>query len=122
MNMKAAIPLLVVLGIVQIALIVLAIVDIDRRVAVTWDRKWLWILVVVLFGMIGPVVYFAVGRQETSVDEAAGGRSAPAADQPATAADRAATVADVLYGARDESANASPGESAGPPPGQTSAP
>jgi hypothetical protein len=127
-NTTAAIPLLVVLAVVQIALMVLAVVDIDRRAAVTWDRKWLWILIVVLFGMIGPVAYFAVGRKEAAVDEAAGRRSTPAADgspaaeQPATAGDRAATAADVLYGARQESADIAPGENAASPPEETSAP
>ena len=103
-DMKTAIPILIVVAIVELTLIVLAIVDLDRRPVVTFDRKWLWVLVIVLFGVIGPVVYFAIGRQEAAAaEEAAGERSAPAAD-------RATAAADVLYGARDESANASSDE------------
>jgi hypothetical protein len=103
-DMKTAIPILIVVAIIELTLIVLAIVDLDRRPAVTFDRKWLWVLVIVLFGVIGPVVYFAIGRREAAAaEEAAGERSAPAAD-------RATAAADVLYGARDESANASSDE------------
>lgn len=128
MNTKATIPLIVILGILQTALMVLAVVDIDRRAAVTWDRKWLWILIVVLFGMIGPVTYFAVGRKEAAVDEAASRRIAPAAggsptaEGPPPAADRAAIAADVLYGTRDGGDDAAPGENAASPPGEDSAP
>jgi hypothetical protein len=75
----------------------------------------------VLFGMIGPLAYFAVGRKEAAVDEAAGRRSGPAADQPATAADRSATAADVLYGVRDKGADAAPRDSADAGPGESAA-
>ncbi len=49
---------------IQLVLIVVALRDlIGRREAN--GPKWLWALIIVLFGIIGPVVYFTVGRKES---------------------------------------------------------
>jgi hypothetical protein len=86
-----AIVAVVVLALIALALVTAAIVDIVRRPAVLGGQKWVWILVVLLFDLIGPIVYFAVGRV-----------APPAADhgempQDATR-DRATAAADVLCG------------------------
>jgi hypothetical protein len=82
----------IALALIALALVTAAIVDIVRRPAVLGGQKWVWILVVLLFDLIGPIVYFAIGRV-----------APPAADddeegpQGATS-DRAAAAADLLYG------------------------
>jgi drug/metabolite transporter (DMT)-like permease len=56
-------PLLVPLIVIQLGLMIIALVDILRREK-TRGPKWLWILIVVLGEMIGPILYFVVGREE----------------------------------------------------------
>jgi DMSO reductase anchor subunit len=57
-------PLLVPLIVIQLGLMIFALVDILRREK-TRGPKWLWIVVVVLGEMIGPILYFVVGREES---------------------------------------------------------
>ncbi len=81
----------VVLGVVELALIVVCLVDIARRPTVLGGRKWMWVVVVLLFNLIGPVVYLAVGRVP-----APAGDDTPSPDEGAR--DRATAAADLLYG------------------------
>ncbi len=49
---------------IQLVLIVVALRDLarpDRRVQ--GDNKWAWVVVICLFGLIGPAAYFWVGRE-----------------------------------------------------------
>ena len=46
----------------QVALMVVALVDLVRRER-TRGPKWAWALVIVFFNLIGPVVYLLVGRE-----------------------------------------------------------
>jgi DMSO reductase anchor subunit len=57
-------PLLVPLLLIQLALIIAALVDILRREK-TRGPKWLWILIVIFGEMIGPILYFVIGREES---------------------------------------------------------
>ena len=55
-----ALPILVI----EVALIVFALRDLlqpERRVR--GDSKLMWGIIVVIFGIIGPVLYFTVGRE-----------------------------------------------------------
>ena len=56
-------PLLAPLLLIQLALIAAGLIDLARRER-TRGPKWAWALVIVLFSMIGPVVYFLFGREE----------------------------------------------------------
>jgi uncharacterized membrane protein YukC len=42
---------------------VFALLDLKKRTA-TRGPKWVWILVIVLINLIGPIAYFLFGRQE----------------------------------------------------------
>jgi hypothetical protein len=82
---------LIVLGVVEIGLVVYCIIDIVRRPAVLGGHKWLWIFLVLVFNLVGSIVYLAVGREQ------------PAAEEPARAGDldarsRTESAADLLYG------------------------
>jgi hypothetical protein len=57
-------PLLAPLLLIQLALIVAGLVDLARRER-TRGPKWAWALVILLVSMIGPIVYFLLGREET---------------------------------------------------------
>ncbi len=83
---------LIALGVVQLVLQIWALVDLTRRPRVRMDKKWLWALIIILGGnmLIGPIVYFAIGRNVPEpVDIAAG----PGAD-----GDRTRRAVDTLYG------------------------
>jgi ABC-2 type transport system ATP-binding protein len=81
---------LVVACIAVLALDVYCIVDIVRRPAVLGGRKWVWILVICLFDLVGPIFYLAFGRSQAPSPEPQAQNMAPR--------DRAAATADLLYG------------------------
>jgi len=89
--------LLVALGIVlvlEIALDVVALVDLVRRpvARVALGNKWIWVAVIVLVNLIGAILYFAIGR-----------KPAPAGEEPAVKPARSAVeIADALYGDPDQ--------------------
>lgn len=56
-------PLLIPLFLIQLALMVFALLDIARREKLR-GPKWVWVLVVVIVNIIGPILYFVLGREE----------------------------------------------------------
>ena len=56
-------PLLIPIFLIQLALIVFALLDLARREN-TRGPKWVWALVILFVNMIGPIIYFLVGRDE----------------------------------------------------------
>lgn len=50
------------LFIIQLILIVVALLDI-RKIHATNGPKWMWILIIVFFNMIGSIIYFIAGRK-----------------------------------------------------------
>ncbi len=61
-------PYMVPLIIVEVALLVVALVDLAKRKHVTGGNKIIWVLVTVCIHIIGPVIYLIAGRKEESVD------------------------------------------------------
>jgi hypothetical protein len=61
-------PLLIPAFIIQLALMVIALVDVVRRERVRGGNKVVWILVIVIINFIGPIIYLLFGRQEAPVD------------------------------------------------------
>lgn len=47
--------------VLQFILIVVALIDLVR-IEATNGPKWVWAIVIVLGNLIGPIIYFAVGR------------------------------------------------------------
>ncbi len=60
---KQWIPLLAPVLILELALMAAALVDVIRREK-TKGPKWVWIVVIIVFNLIGPLVYFIAGREE----------------------------------------------------------
>lgn len=54
--------LILPLVVIQLILILVAIIDLIR-VNNTNGPKWLWALIIVLGNLIGPIIYFIVGRR-----------------------------------------------------------
>ena len=56
--------LIVPLVVVQLGLIAFALYDLVRRKRVKGGNKWLWGIIIVVVNIIGPILYFVLGREE----------------------------------------------------------
>lgn len=56
-------PLLIPLFLIQLGLMITALVDLLKREK-TKGPKWMWIIIIVFVNIIGPIIYFVVGREE----------------------------------------------------------
>lgn len=56
-------PLLIPVAVLQLVLMIVALVDLSRREK-TRGPKWVWALVIILGELLGPILYFIVGREE----------------------------------------------------------
>jgi hypothetical protein len=79
----------VLLGLVQVTLVVVALVDLYRRpvAQLTFGNKIAWAAIIILLNILGPILYFAAGRRRPPEEDATA--SAPTI-QPRD-------VADALY-------------------------
>lgn len=50
---------------IQLILLTFALVDLNQRERVN-GPKWLWIVIIVVVNIIGPILYFVVGRRDFS--------------------------------------------------------
>ncbi len=56
--------LVIPLILIELGLMIFALVDLVRRPRVKGGNKWLWAIVIVLVNVVGPLVYFVLGREE----------------------------------------------------------
>lgn len=61
-------PVLIPLLILELGLMIFALINIVKRKRVRGGSKAMWIIIVVLFQLIGPIIYFAFGREEEIID------------------------------------------------------
>lgn len=64
--LRSLLPIFIPITLIELALMIAALVDLVRRPAegVKGRNKWIWAAVIVLINIIGPIVYFIVGREE----------------------------------------------------------
>ena len=62
-TLRELLPLLWPLVVIQVGLMIFALIDLSRR-SVVRGPKWVWALVIIFINIIGPIVYFVVGREE----------------------------------------------------------
>lgn len=62
-SLATLLPLLIPILLLQLILMIAALVDLARRER-TKGPKWLWAVIIVLGELIGPVLYFLIGREE----------------------------------------------------------
>jgi len=55
-------PYLALILIVHTVMAALAIINVVQRRKVAGGRKWLWMVVIVIMVILGPVIYFFAGR------------------------------------------------------------
>jgi ABC-2 type transport system ATP-binding protein len=74
----ALLLLLVPIGLVQVGLMIAALWDLTRPGRrVRGESRLLWGVIIVLVNLIGPIVYFILGREEAGADEATAAPPAP---------------------------------------------
>jgi len=61
--LRELLPFIWPLIVIQLGLMVFALIDLSRRSA-TRGPKWVWALVIIVINIIGPIVYFVIGREE----------------------------------------------------------
>ena len=56
--------LLVPVILLQVGLMIFALIDLSKRKQVKGNNKLLWGIIIVLFQILGPLVYFIIGRED----------------------------------------------------------
>jgi hypothetical protein len=65
-DLGALVPILIPIFVIQIGLLVAALYDLTRPTRrVKGDSKVVWALVIIFINIIGPILYFLVGREDT---------------------------------------------------------
>lgn len=65
-NLEQLLPLLIPIIVIQLGLLVWALYDLTRPGRrVKGDSKVVWALVIIFINIIGPILYFVVGREES---------------------------------------------------------
>lgn len=62
-QIRQILPFLIPIILLQLGLMVVALIDLARRER-TRGPKWVWVLVIVFINLIGPIIYFVLGREE----------------------------------------------------------
>jgi Phospholipase_D-nuclease N-terminal len=62
-TLKQLLPLLIPVLVIQLFLLVFALVDLAKQRA-TRGPKWVWAVVIIFINIIGPILYFVLGRKE----------------------------------------------------------
>lgn len=62
-EIRPLIPFLIPILLIQFGLIVAALLDLARREK-TRGPKWLWVLIILFVNLIGPIIYFLIGRED----------------------------------------------------------
>ncbi len=60
----ALLAVLIPIAAIQVGLVVWALVDLIRRDRVKGGSKIIWVLVILFFEFLGPIVYLAWGRED----------------------------------------------------------
>lgn len=56
--------LIIPLILVEIGLMAFALYDLVKRKRVKGGNKWVWVVIIVVVNLIGPILYFVIGREE----------------------------------------------------------
>ena len=66
-DIAGMLPFLIPALIIQLVLMIVALVDIFKRGSIRGNRV-IWVLVIIIVNVIGPILYFIFGRKESAVD------------------------------------------------------
>lgn len=63
-DLSKLILLLLPILVIQIGLQIAALFDLHRQPSVR-GPKWIWVLIIILGELLGPILYYFIGRKET---------------------------------------------------------
>jgi hypothetical protein len=66
--LQNALPFLIPLFLIQIALIVIALIDLFKRENMKSSTRVMWLFVIILVNIIGPIIYLFAGRKDKPID------------------------------------------------------
>jgi heme/copper-type cytochrome/quinol oxidase subunit 4 len=61
-------PFLIPLAVLQLALMVIALIDLFKRENMKSNTRLIWVFVIILINTIGPIVYLLAGRKDKPID------------------------------------------------------
>jgi hypothetical protein len=62
-QIREFLPYLIPVILLQLLLMAAALIDLARRER-TRGPKWVWVLVIIFINILGPIIYFMLGREE----------------------------------------------------------
>lgn len=63
MELMEMLPIVAPLLVIQLILVIVALIDLLKRDK-TNGPKWLWVLIILFLNILGPILYFLIGRKE----------------------------------------------------------
>jgi hypothetical protein len=63
-SLTQKIGLLAPVILIELGLLIFALIDIVKRKKVRGGNKWLWVIIVLLIQIVGPILYLVLGREE----------------------------------------------------------
>ena len=67
-TIRQMLPLLIPLAVIELALMVIALIDLFKRENMKSSTRLIWVFVIILINTIGPIVYLIAGRKDKSID------------------------------------------------------
>ncbi len=61
-------PFLIPLMVIELALMVIALIDLFKRENMKSSTRLIWVFVIILINTIGPIVYLLAGRKDKPID------------------------------------------------------
>ena len=61
-------PFLIPLLVIELALMVIALVDLFKRENMKSNTRLVWVFVIILINIIGPIIYLIAGRKDRPID------------------------------------------------------
>lgn len=63
-ELRQYLPFILPIAVLQFTLAVSALVSLYKRNRVRFDNKWIWVAIILLGGVLGPIIYFAARGDE----------------------------------------------------------
>lgn len=62
-------PFLIPIAAIEFGLLIAGLVSVLRRKKVSLLPKWGWVLIIVLVNIVGPILYFILGRKDSEEED-----------------------------------------------------
>lgn len=63
-ELKRLLPLLIPILLIQLVLQIVALVSLAKRKKVRFNNKVIWVLIIILGEIVGPILYFSFGGED----------------------------------------------------------